>query len=286
MCDLHAQFTWECGTPDVFPLGGDNARGVDCSNGGLDWENSYRRPEHWIPTASTPMKTVLVNFVICRNVLGLNGWQDTPAMLDQFEEMIDKVNLRYAYPGSKAYPSECEPPIVFLNDSRIRFKLNHVYFLEDNVFNDAHNNSGLYDILDWLWYYHPGSQGALNHIFTEPAPPNNVWVNGGAWGKYTTYLPHSLVWTRNAMNDPLPANWGDLINHIAHEYGHSVGLHHTYNNEVISIAHYDFLDDVFGTCPEPLVMDGSNPCYADPGDACTPPAGSVCFLNGPCFFDA
>ncbi|HYG49406.1 MAG TPA: zinc-dependent metalloprotease, partial [Flavobacteriales bacterium] len=70
------------------------------------------------------------------------------------------------------------------------------------------------------------------------------------------------------------------ISHFCHEIGHALGLMHSYNSDIIEIGHFDFLDDVYGTCPEPAMMGGPSPCN------CTPPPGYVCYLKASCFLNA
>ena len=45
------------------------------SNSGDTWLE-YRSPTHWIPNQNTPLKTILVNWIVCRDNFGQNGWQD------------------------------------------------------------------------------------------------------------------------------------------------------------------------------------------------------------------
>lgn len=99
----------------------------------------------------------------------------------------------------------------------------------------------------------------------------------------------NYVHTRYSMYSPWFVVWDDHIYHIAHEYGHAVGQHHTYDSEITNVFHYDFLDDVFGLCPEPLMMDPNNPCFVNCGQPdkpcpCNPSPNNICYLRDGCFF--
>lgn len=68
---------------------------VGCSYSSSTWLD-YRTPGHWIPNSSTPVKTILVNYIVCRNDSGQNGWQDTPEFRQQVNLMFTKINERYS----------------------------------------------------------------------------------------------------------------------------------------------------------------------------------------------
>ena len=147
-----AQTDWICGNDFLeHQSEGDNDRGADCGNSSSTWLNDYRTPGHWIPDEVTPMKTILVNMVVCRDAQGGDGWQDTPAMIADFEELIAQVNLNYADPGTMGWPMTCPPSIPYLADSRIRFKFNHAYFLDNDAFNNYNSLASPSAILDYLW---------------------------------------------------------------------------------------------------------------------------------------
>ena len=103
--------------------------------------------------------------------------------------------------------------------------------------------------------------------------PNNI--STGYWGYYDTDLnsKHSYVHTIGSMWHPYKVVWEDHVNHIAHEYGHALGLHHTYDSEYRDINHYDFLNDVFGNCVEPQC-------------SCNSPVDYICYLDYQCFYQS
>jgi hypothetical protein len=51
---------------------------MGCGYNSDTWLSSYRTPEHWIPDMNTPLKTIRVNWVVCRDDNGQNGWHATP----------------------------------------------------------------------------------------------------------------------------------------------------------------------------------------------------------------
>ncbi|MBS1936236.1 MAG: hypothetical protein JSS84_00285 [Bacteroidetes bacterium] len=234
------------------------------------------------------MKTVLINFVICRNSQGGNGWQDTPQFRAEAQQLIDRVNTWYGDVQPAGYALTCGAP-AGVQDTRIRFKLNQIYFLNSDAWNAEPYGTGqvISNILAYVFSTYPGSEKAMNHIFAQPG----TWPAGYGWGHYSTstvpgYGSHSYVFTRNSMwgASPLWTPLDDHTYHLAHEYGHALGLHHTYDGPEAgagrAITHYDFLSDVFGTCPEPAMSNSGSPCY----NGCNPTANHVCHLTS-CFFN-
>lgn len=205
----------------------------------------------------------MVNFVVCRDNNGQNGWQDTPQFRDQVDLMFQRVNEIYSDVQAPGYNVSCPVSFDPIEDTRIRFELNEIYFIDNSTFNTS--TSGAL-IVDWLHANYPESQHQLNHVFSMPDPgPSH-------WGYYSNDYQdeYAYVHTYHSMYAPEYVVWDDHVGHIAHEYGHALGLHHMYNGEEIEISNFDFLDDVFGTC-------GETSC-------CTPPPGEVCYLTYSCFF--
>jgi predicted Zn-dependent protease len=258
----------------------------DCLNQSDTWLNKYRTPGHWIPDETTPIKTILVNWIVCAKEDSSSVWKDTPQFREKVELMFDSVNTWYSNSLPKGYASECEPAIDFITDTRIRFELNEIIFIYNDVFNVASTQSQAHSIFVYLEQYHPEYKKAMNHFFTEGKYRGFYSVN--------STFKQSYVLTRgwNAFTEDFVDR--GFTHHFCHEYGHAVGLHHTYNGEYKNINHFDFLDDVFGLCAEPLVMDPENSCYDSCGVPHTPPypcpcinsqpESIICFLTRDCFF--
>lgn len=254
-----------CSTEETI----DTEKAGDCTPNGATWIDKYRNPGHWIPNSNTPIKTILVNYVICQKSDGTGGWIDGPLFRQQVADMFDSINEIYSHSLPKGYSVPCEPTYTHVTDSRIRFKLNEIYFIKND---DLHIAIGGNQILDYLFTHYPDAKNAMNHIFNMPEDA----VDG--WGYYKVYQgSYSYVHTYGSMISNWHVVWADHIGHIAHEYGHSVGLRHQYDNlEITNTTHFDFLDDIYGNCP---IL--GNPCTVPAN--CNPQSGYVCPM-AVCYF--
>ena len=236
-----------------------------------------------MPDENTPIKTIFVNWIVCAKEDSSGAWQDTPEFREKVELMFDSVNTWYSNSLPKGYPSECDSVINFITDTRIRFELNEIIFIYNDDFNTDSNSVQVHDIFIYLEQYHPEYKKGMNHFFTE----------GNYRGFYNvnSFYEQSFVLTKgwNAFTEDFVDR--GFTHHICHEYGHAVGLHHTYNGEYTDINHYDFLDDVFGNCAEPLMMDAENTCFDSCGVDDYPcpcinsqPDSIICYLTNDCFF--
>ena len=242
-----------------------------CENNSQTWIDKYRTPGYWIPDESTPIKTILVNWIICRDDNGENGWQDIPEFHEQVNLMFSIINEWYSNSQPKGYSLTCEPTYTHIFDTRIRFELNDIIFIDNTTFNESCSAD---DILEYVYDNYPGSENIFSHVFTQP--PNQCY--GNAWGYYslTGNGNNAYVQTWYSMFSDSHVVWEDHIAHITHEYSHAVGLQHTYNGEQRCITNYDFLDDVFGLCAEPTCQPCSTPSDCD--------VGYACYLTADCFY--
>ncbi|RLD58531.1 MAG: hypothetical protein DRJ05_07890 [Bacteroidetes bacterium] len=278
---LNAQNFGDCGYIDE--PGPPLTPAIGCENLSDAWLNNYRTPGYWIPDGNTPIKTVLVNYIVCLKDDGTGGWVDSPEFRDEVDLMFASLNTWYSNSIPKGYSLTCEPTYTHIYDTRIRFELNDIIFIDNSVFNTALSTNAIFDYLE---LHHPDYKKAMNHFFTMPPQGSTSY-----WGRYSIdgEYNQSYVITHYSMWDDTQVVWPDHIGHIAHEYGHALGLHHTYNGEYTDITHYDFLDDIFGLCAEPLMIDPNNPCFSSCGEPnepcpCNPSPNHICYFVDDCFF--
>lgn len=218
----------------------------------------------------------MVNIVVCQKDDGSNGWQDIPAFYHELDSMFTRINNIYSNIPLKGYSLTCDPNHIHVVDSKIRFELNEVYFIQNSDFNNmGYLGWQASQILSYLFQVHPEARGAMNHIFTQPE------YNLPAWGMFhQNILGESAVSTERSMYSDSKVVWEDHVNHFAHEYGHALGIMHTYNGEKRDITHYDFLDGTFGNCVEPQLLAGG--VCEDP--SCNPGPTQICYFQQ-CFRD-
>lgn len=238
-------------------------RGINCSKSSETWIYKYRTPGYWIPDQSTPLKTILVTFVICLKSDSTGGWPENSNTKNKIHKLIDSVNFWYSNISQPCYQLSCPPnDYTIIYDSKIRFELDTIIFLYDSSFHILrHNNK--WPIVSYLSSNYPKTKNTLTHIFTNPVPPSP-----DAWGSYEVISGSPYILTEQSISNPDP-NFSFHHEHLMHEYGHALGLLHNYTRpntfpnldnqvDVLIKNNFDFLDDVFGLCDE--YNEISTPC--------------------------
>lgn len=204
--------------------------------------------------------------------------------------MFVKINEHYSESLPRSYYIACPPSdMQTINDTRIRFELNEIVFIESTQFNSSFSSTAGGVINDYVYENYPSTRNAMNYIFTHPEVPNGTY----SWGYYSrSSIGGPFCHTHDSMWSPYLVVWGDHIGHVVHELGHALGLKHTYpflqQGEITDITDFDFLDDVFGLCPEPSMMNASDPCFDNCGSSnepcpCTPNVDEICLFEFECF---
>lgn len=294
---VFAQVDWECGYNDNPP----STQSQDCANSSSTFLNEYRTPGHWIPNANTPFKTIRVNFIICRDDNGQNGWQDNSYIRNEMQAIIDTVNTFYSESIPPNYNIQCPPSgaIFEIFDTKIRFEINEIIFIDSTEFNESAGGVKANIINNYVYNNYPETHGAMNYIYTNPADSLIGFAHGGNEGVQGYYSSSNsnrpFINTYKVMRDdyPIKEEQDDPndppyfsyshINHVAHEFGHALGLLHLYNvgaRENLDTTRYDFLDDIYGNCDDPIMSDINDTCYNN----CSGGNVTVCYFNR-CFWE-
>lgn len=229
------------------------------------YTQSLALQETWTATLPSEKKTLNYRIHIMQDNLGGNNWQNDPATLSRFDQINSWINLFYSNIQDH---SMSIAGVADIDDAQFGFNLVDVHFYQDDVMNQT------------------SSQAILQNYITTNFPERNdamhVFITDGSFGNATGYayfpnlgdFPASnanrSIWTsKNDPNEPVDYF---LAQHLAHEFGHTIDLRHTYNHEFCQVSHPDYLDDVFienfpGVTPDP----GCDVAYYDP----------TCDLNDP-----
>jgi len=103
----------------------------DCNRIYPDNENDVNLLiSNYIPNDNTPIKTIKINFNIWREDDGTgNYWLDTPAYRDTLQMIVDYLN--YIYSNNVPF-SDPVQGAVFIPDSKIRFEIDTVYYINNS----------------------------------------------------------------------------------------------------------------------------------------------------------
>ncbi len=214
----------------------------------------------FIPNDSTPLITIPVNINVWRKDDGTgNYWQDTPAFRDSLRLAFEYLNIIYSQ--NQPYCLNI-PNSQFIADTRVRFVIDTVFY-----YNNTEMALKTYPapFVEYLLTHHPDR---LNHFTYHLSIDTTAYWWGYSSG-YNSDYP-SVVSVRQHTYKSLYA----FALHMAHEFGHNFGLGHPYDSEITTIAHPEFLWDVFGTATQSWCSaPPTKVCHHDAGwdcDPCTP----------------
>ena len=194
---------YECFFPDTNTFPREITENGECGN--------YL---NYIPTEQTSILEVKINFHFFRNDDGTGIYQPSDSL--QIDTLVGSLNWIY---GNLQPPTIAPPQLSdTLYDTKIRFKLQGVYYHDNTYFYNSYNqssNSIFYDT------YGINKYSEINVFFYL----DSYYAVGGGRGR-----PFYI----NLHNVPV-SEWASA-QLLAHELGHSLGLLHTWD---------DLFDDTF-----------------------------------------
>ncbi len=206
------------------------------SNTNPDYTGKYRRIETYIPDDNTPVKIIEVNF----NVFSL---PDTKENREAFKKVIEWVNSWYI---NNAKPSDPIAGVKELKDTKIRFELkDRIYF---------YPAAGLSKSCDV-----PSMRAAVKKADPSRLDQLNVYFSSGTctqhaetpYPSFDTYASAPSLTSHMFAYIPIrEAPIYATAQCLAHEFGHTLDLMHTYQAsccpETCDEKSPEYLDDVFG----------------------------------------
>jgi hypothetical protein len=216
-----------------------------------EWE-IYRNMNTYIPDMNPsaplrhpPIKTIDININIIQKNDGSGNFEENQNTVDRLTNMIGYVNSFFSgYSPSDPIDWVQELPDY---DSRIRFSLGdsgneRIYFYENSdAWSDIHPSS---TILPYITEYHPERLEQLN-LFIFGNPGNNNWAHAN-FPSWVNFGNNS--WVAMFYWDSQVEDWAKSTL-LAHEFGHNLGLLHTYlgggASAICNQTDENFLQDVF-----------------------------------------
>ena len=239
--------TWAIIQPDFVIAAPVTA--TTCSNNSNAYQAKYGRIAFWQPTATSPIKTIKVNFNIFQKSIGNpsypNNFQNAPAdinRLNQIRDWINDVFLSNQWLYNQAPPNmPFTPPAI--TDSKIRIETN-IYFYPDDALESSNDFNALFNKVISV---DPDRANQLNIMFTNGS---YLGASGFALLPSFTDMNHDngvvtfIKWFGgNIVGDFFTAS------HLTHEIGHCLSLLHTYTSSTSETCNQndpDYLWDIFG----------------------------------------
>jgi hypothetical protein len=139
---------------------GGGERGVECSNNipsesSQSYQDKYSQMSHWIPSVNTPIKTVKIAFHVFNDDNGEGTiFPDDAQGIADIEQVIIWLNNVYS---NVANPTNPKQGVDDLEDTKIRFSLEDIYFYADDTFNTCSPSSASVrtSMLNYITNNHP-----------------------------------------------------------------------------------------------------------------------------------
>lgn len=212
----------EEGTPSIT-----NSGLVNCGN-----------RDNYIPTATTPIKTVKLMFHIMQREEPFpkdNFDENNPAHVAYLNGLVDRLNSLFS--NCNVMWCNCDWQSTGYNrDSRIRFELQDIKYWRSNA--GYNNQSGLYSDTYCLNNFGICKDEILNIFFCQISgtvggygPPSHVMM----FNQYSEYL------------DGVTDTWGPG-NLLGHECGHTFGLPHSFCGRYSDMCQSEYTDCISRFC--------------------------------------
>ena len=222
----------------------------------------------YLPDANTPIRTLEINFNVFQKSDGTNNWPDTPQTASELATLVGWVNGYYAMYLCDEPSDPCPNTAYTLSDTKIRFRIAHIYFYQDDALWSSIDETAL---MNRVLTAHPTAKCQLNVLLTQAT---NTPFSGRASQPSASLSANQWVLMVGQYNPNNTPNYGSSIT-LAHEAGHSLDLLHMYLDccpETCDTLSCIYLSDAF--CPP------TNPCLQEGDWNCDPYAtGNTCTNN-------
>jgi hypothetical protein len=203
--------------------------------------------------------TIPVSFVVITDTANDQGLSHGNETKESFRIVLQMMNKFYE---KNTPPIDDIPGRKFVEDIKIRLRLNDIYIFDDP---ELCENKRLNQLYEGVYKRHPEARNSLVIV-------SNRFMYSGAWGWSSTVrvqdeeVPGFIIQTLNVDDMYFQGKESQYARHWVHEINHLFGLGHIYSGSVgtesCDPSHPDFLSDVFGTEPQKWCDEARTNCVA------------------------